>query len=165
MNFDEYLNRQNNEDRRAFVIHYAAKSGKTDFARRICKTHEDAYLLDLQSYFLDHPELPPIQRCGLSTLKGILLSLESPERVLVVDNPDFLLNTWSGEDKRDFVTWLRIQLRSPADTEKTLVFLIQSDDVIATSDIRNSYGEPRVLALNEFRVLRSRGETDHDENL
>ncbi len=153
MKFDDYLNRQNNEDRRAFVIHYPARSGKTDFARRICESHQDAYLLDLQSYFLEHPELPPIQRCGVSALKGILLSLERRERVLVVDNPDFLLNTWSDEEKRGFVTWLRIQLRSPADTEKTLVFVIQSDDVIATADIRNSYGEPRVLALNEFYAL------------
>jgi len=71
----------------------------------------------------------------------------------VVDNPDFLLNTWSDEEKHDFVTWLRIQLRSPADTEKTLIFVIQSDDVIAAADIRNSHGEQRVLALNQFDAL------------
>jgi hypothetical protein len=153
VNFQDYLNRQNNEDRRAFVIHYPAKSGKTDFARRICETRDDAYLLDLQSYFRDHPALPPIHRCQLSALKGILLSLEGPERVLVVDNPDFLLNTWDGEEKRGFVTWLRTQLRSPVDTEKTLVFVIQTDDIIAAADIRNSYGERRVLALNEFEAL------------
>jgi len=153
VNLHDYLNRQNNEDRRAFVIHYPAKSGKTDFARRVCEIQQDAHLLDLQSYFLEHPELPPIERCDLSELKGILLSLERPERVLVVDNPDFLLNTWSDEEKHDFVTWLRIQLRSPADTEKTLIFVIQSDDVIAAADIRNSHGEQRVLALNQFDAL------------
>ena len=153
MNFHDYLNRQNNEDRRAFVIHYPAKSGKTSFARRICETRQDAYLLDLQHYFLEHPELPPIQRCGVTALKNLLLSLKRPERVLVVDNPDFLLNTWSNEEKVTFVNWLRVELRSPADTEKTLVFVIQSDDVIATADMRNSYGEPRVLALNQFDAL------------
>ena len=154
MNFHDYLNRQNNEDRRAFVIHYPARSGKTSFARRICETRQDAYLLDLQRYFLEHPELPPIQQCDASTLKNLLLSLETPERVLVIDNPDFLLNTWSKEEKHAFVHWLRIQLRSPADTEKTLVFVIQSDDVlVAADDMRNSYGEPRVLALNQFDAL------------
>jgi len=153
VNFHEYLNRQNNEDRRAFIIHYPAASGKTDFARRICETRQDAYLLDLQSYFLNHPELPPIVECGISTLKGILLSLNIPECVLVVDNPDFLLNTWSDEEKRGFLTWLRTQLRSPVDTDKTMVFVIQSDDIIAAADIQNSYGQQRVLALNQFEAL------------
>ena len=154
MNFHDYLNRQNNEDRRAFVIHYPARSGKTSFARRICETRQDAYLLDLQRYFLERPELPPIQQCGAPTLKNLLLSLDRPERILVIDNPDFLLNTWSAEEKHALVHWLRIQLRSPADTEKTLIFVIQTDDVVAAvDDMRNSYSEPRVLALNKFDAL------------
>ena len=154
MNFHDYLNRQNNEDRRAFVIHFPAKSGKTSFARRICETRQDAYLLDLQRYFLEHPELPPIQQCDPSVLKNLLLSRDRQEGVLVIDNPDFLLNTWSREEKRALLHWMRIQLRSPVDTEKTLVFIIQSDDILATAnDMRNSYGEPRVLALNQFDAL------------
>ena len=76
MNFHHYLNRQNNEDRRAFVIHYPAKSGKTSFARRICETRNDARLLDLQRYFLEHPELPPVQQCDASMLDNLLLSLD-----------------------------------------------------------------------------------------
>lgn len=153
MDFHAYLNRQNSEDRRAFVIHYPAKSGKTRFARRVVEVRKDAYLLDLQSYLLQHPELPPIEQCGLATLKAILLSLDRPEPVVLVDNPDFLLNVWSDEEKRAFLNWLRVGLRSPADTEKTMVLLIQTDEVIAAADIRNSYGEPRVLALNAFDVL------------
>ena len=154
MNLHDYLNRQNNEDRRAFVIHYPAKKGKTSFARRICETRQDACLLDLQRYFLEHLELPPIEQCSASMLKNLLLSLDRPERVLVIDNADFLLNTWSNAEKLALVHWLRTQLRSPANTEKTLLFVIQSDDVIsAVADMRNSYGEPRVLALNEFDAL------------
>lgn len=154
MNFHDYLNRQNNEDRRAFVVHYPAKRGKTSFARRICETRQDAYLLDLQRYLLEHPELPPIQQCGASMLKKLLLSLDRPERVLVIDNPDFLLNTWSREEKHALVHWVRIQLRSPADTEKTLVFIIQDDGIIsAIEDMRNSFDEPRVLALDQFDAL------------
>jgi len=153
MNFHDYLNRQNNEDKRAVVIHYPAKSGKTLFARRICETRKDAYLLDLQRYFLDHPELLPIHKCDLTKLQGILLSINVSESVLVVDNPDFLFNTWDEGEKDAFLYWLRVQLRSPVVTEKTMVFIIQDDELLARADFRNSHGEPRVLALNEFDAL------------
>lgn len=153
MNFHDYLNRQQNEDRRAFIIHYGAGSGKTRFARRICETRQDAYLLDLLAYFLEHPELPPIDKCSFDTLKDLLLTLVVPRDVIVVDNPDFLLNTWSAEEKHRLLNWLRTQLRSPGVTQKAFVFVIQTDDILAAADLHNSYGEPRVLALDAFDAL------------
>ena len=153
MNFHDYLNRQQNEDRRAFIIHYGARSGKTRFARRICETRQDAYLLDLLAYFLEHPELPPIDKCSFDTLKGLLLTLAVPRDVIVVDNPDFLLNTWSAEERHRLLNWLRTQLRSPSVTQKTLVFVVQTDDIIAAADLHNSCGESRVLALDAFDAL------------
>jgi hypothetical protein len=153
MNFHDYLNRQQNEDRRAFIIHYGARSGKTRFARRICETRQDAYLLDLLAYFLEHPELPPIEKCGFDMLKGLLLALDVPQDVIIVDNPDFLFNIWSAEEKQRLLGWLRTQLRSPGVTKKTIVFLVQTDDIITVADLRNSGNEPRVLALDAFDAL------------
>lgn len=153
MNFHDYLNRQQSEDKRAFIIHYPARSGKTRFARRICETRKDAYLLDLLAYFLEHPELPPIQKYGLDDLKKLLLALDMPHEVIVVDNPDFLFNTWSVEEKQSLLNWLGARLRSPGDTKKVFVFVIQTDDVIAAADLRNSGNEPRVLVLDAFDAL------------
>ena len=153
MNFHDYLNRQQNEDRRAFIIHYGAKSGKTRFARRICETRQDAYLLDLLAYFLEHPELPPIQKCGFDTLKDLLLTLAVPQDVIVVDNPDFLFNTWSAEEKRACSTGCACSCALRASPKKTFVFVIQTDDIIAAADLHNSYGESRVLPLDAFDAL------------
>lgn len=153
MNFHDYLNRQQNEDRRAFVVHYGAKTGKTRFARRVCETRGDAYLLDLLAYFLDHPELPPIQKCDFDVLKELLLKLNVAQDVILVDNADFLFNTWRREEKQRLLNWLQVQLRSPAVTRKTFVFFIQTDDIIAAADLRNSANEPRVLPLNAFDAL------------
>lgn len=153
MNFHAYLNRQQNEDRRAFVVHHGAKTGKTRFARRICETRQDAYLLDLLAYFLEHPELPPIQQCGFDVLRALLLKLDVAQDVIIVDNADFLFNTWRAEEKQHLLNWLRVQLRSPAVTRKTFVFFIQTDDIIAAADLRNSANEPRVLPLNAFDAL------------
>lgn len=153
MNFFDYLNHQKNEDRRAFCVHYPPMKGKTAFARRVCQSRPDVYLLDLQTYFLEHPDLPPVQHCDLPTLKHLLLSLNVDQPVVLVDNPDFLLNTWGGTEKGAMIEWLRYQLRSPAHTNKTLVFFVQTDGILSAADMRNSYDEPRVLALNDFDAL------------
>jgi len=57
MNFHDYLNRQKTEDRRAFIVHNPARSGKTQFAREIANTRPDVFYLDLQQYFIDHPQV------------------------------------------------------------------------------------------------------------
>jgi len=153
MNFGEYLDRQKTEDRRAFIIHFPAKSGKTQFARRVQETWPDVYLLDLQAYFASQPDPPPIHRFDFQALRRLLLSLDVPQSVIVVDNPDFLFNTWHPEEKRALLNWVRVELRSPADTAKTFVFIIQDDDVLARADFWNAYGEPRVIALNMFESV------------
>jgi len=52
MNFLDYLNRQNNEDTHAFIVHYPARSGKTRFADQVCAARADAVRFDLLDYFL-----------------------------------------------------------------------------------------------------------------
>jgi hypothetical protein len=153
MNFHDYVNRQKTEDRRAFIIHYPAKSGKTCFARRAAETRRDVHLLDLQEYFVSQPGLPPVRKWDFKALRSLLLSLDVPQSVVIVDNPDFLFNTWCTEEKRTLLNWVGVGLRSPAETEKTFVFIVQNDDVISAGTFINTYGEPRVLAMNEFESV------------
>lgn len=153
MNFHDYLNHQKTEDKRAFIIHYPAKSGKTQFARTICEQREDTYLLDLQAYFLQHPELPPIRRFDFPKFKNLFLSLDMRENVILVDNVDFLFNTWKKKDKAEFANWLKHQLRSPGDTKKTFIFIFQTDPFIEDLSLMNSHHESRVLPMNEFESL------------
>ena len=90
MNFHYYLNHQKTEDRRAFIVHYPARSGKTQFAHQVAKTRPDVYYLDLQQYFVDHPQ--PSHQYSFSELKNLLLNVDADESVVLVDNPDFLFN-------------------------------------------------------------------------
>jgi len=75
------------------------------------------------------------------------------ESVVLVDNLDFLFNTWLKRDQADFLNWLKIQLRSPGVTKKTFVFFVQSDPFFESMDVNNSQGESRVLPLNAFESL------------
>jgi hypothetical protein len=151
MNFHDFLNRQKTEDRQAFIVHYPARSGKTQFARQAVKARPDIYYLDLQQYFLDHPQSS--HQFSFSELKTLLLNLNVDESVVLVDNPDFLFNTWARRDQADFANWLKIQLRSPGVTNKTFVFFVQNDPFFENMDLKNSQGESRVLPLNAFESL------------
>jgi hypothetical protein len=153
INFLRYLNQQSAEDKRAFIIHYPALSGKTDFAKRAATLRPGIYYLDLQETFINHPNLPPISQCGFSFLKDFLLGLQIPEDCIVIDNPDFLFNTWEREDKNALLHWIKVQLRSPSVSEKTFIFIIQNDDILASAQFNNSCGQPRILSLNEFEAI------------
>jgi len=83
----------------------------------------------------------------------VLLALDLDSTVILVDNADFLFNTWNKDDREAFLGWLRIGLRSPRDTEKTFVFMLQSDPWFTANTFKNSYGEERILALNAFEAL------------
>jgi hypothetical protein len=54
-----------------------------------------------------------------------LVVLPSKEPILLVDHIDFLLNTWSGAEKRAFVDLIEHDLRYPGDTTKTIGFFIR----------------------------------------
>lgn len=152
MKFHDYLHRQMAEDRRAFIVHYPAATGKTAFAKRISETRSDTYLFDFQQYWLDHSELSP-EALNFEAFKGVLLSIIVPEPVVLVDNLDILFNIWRDKDKDAFLHWIRIGLRSPRDTDKTFVFMLQTDSAFVNADIKNSQSESRVLSLDAFDAL------------
>lgn len=153
INFFKYLDQQSGEDKRAFIVHYPAKSGKTSFAKRAAAQRAGIYYLDLQQAFLKQPDLPKITQCGFGFLKEYLLGLQVTEEFILIDNPDFLFNTWKSEDKQALLHWMKVQLRSPGVTEKTFAFFIQSDEILATAQFNNSSGQPRILPLNEFEAI------------
>lgn len=154
INFNSLLNQQSSEDTRSFIIHFPANSGKTDFAKRATAQHPDIYYLDIQGKFLEQDELPPISKFRLSYLKKYLLGIQVPQEFIIIDNSDFLFNTWKSEEKQAFIHWIKSELRSPADTKKTFIFFIQSDDILATSQLKNTYGQSRILSLNDFEEFK-----------
>lgn len=153
INFLKYLDQQSSEDKRAFIIHYPANSGKTAFAKRAAAQRAGIHYLDLQETFLKQPDLPKITQCGFEFLKDYLLGLQVTEEFILIDNPDFLFNIWKNEDKQALLHWMKVQLRSPGVTEKTFIFIIQSDEILATAQFNNSCGQPRILPLNEFEAI------------
>lgn len=149
----DYIATQATESYRAFIIHGPAISGKTRLAQRL-RDVLDAYVLDLQAHFVVHPDLcASIDRYRPRDLERLLLALDVPEPLVVVDNIDFLLNTWTSRHKREFVAMVDQRLRSPGDTDKTFVFLIQTDPLIVRHELTNTRGQPRILPIDALFAL------------
>ena len=149
----DYVATQATESYRAFIIHGPAMSGKTRLARRMADAL-GAYVLDLQAHFVAHPDLcARIDRYRPHDLEKLLLALDVPESLVVIDNMDFLINTWSPKHRRGFVAMMDKRLRSPGDTDKTFVFLIQTDPLIVRHELSNTRGQPRILPIDAFYAL------------
>jgi hypothetical protein len=152
----EYLAIQGQERRRAFIIHAPAMEHKTALARRM-RDLLGAYLLDLQAHFLEHPELAErVDRFRPRDLEELLLGLDVPQKVVVVDNVDFLLNTWTNKRLGEFVGMVDLRLKSPDTTDKTFVFVVQTNPVLLRHELKNSRGQPRILPRDAFYALRSK---------
>ncbi len=149
----QYLTTQGHETFRACIIHAPAMSHKTELARRI-RDVLGAYLLDLQAHFVKHPDLAArIDRFRPGDLEKLLLGLDVAQGIVVVDNVDFLLNTWSGRRLDEFVGMVDLRLKSPGVTDKTFVFILQTSPGILKHKLKNTRGQPRILPRDAFNAL------------
>jgi len=153
LSLPDYVAAQATESYRAFIIHGPAMSGKTRLAHCM-RDVLGAHVLDLQAHFVAEPDLcARIDRYRPRDLERLLLALDVPESLVVVDNPDFLLNTWTPRHKREFMAMVDHRLRSPGLTDKTFAFLIQTDPVIVRHELTNTRGQPRILPMDAFYAL------------
>ncbi len=153
LKLSDYVAIQATESYRAFIIHGPAMSGKTRLARRM-RDVLDAHILDLQAHFVADADLcARIDRYRPRDLEQMLLALDVPGSLVIVDNMDLLLNPWSPRHKREFVAMVDRRLRSPRDTDKTFVFIIQTDPVIVRQELTNTRGQSRILPMDVFFAL------------
>lgn len=149
----EYLRTQRQETYRACIVHAPAMRGKTAWGRRL-RDQLGAYLFDLQQHFAERPE--PASEIDLfepEDLERILLQLEIPETVVVVDNMDFLLNVWTPAAQEHFLGIVERRFKSPGVTDKVFVFLVQDHPHLLRRSITNSRGQARVVPLQQFAAL------------
>jgi len=149
----QYLVTQSQETYRACIIHAPAMGGKSATARRV-RDLLDAHLLDLQAYLLERPVLAVrIDRFRPGDLEALLRALDVPQPLVVVDNLDFLLNTWTRGQVEEFVGTIDLRFKSPGVTDKTFVFFLQPHPDVVRHALHNTRGQPRILPLDAFYAL------------
>ena len=152
----ELIQELRSERYRAVIIHSEAIRGKTRTARALTRAVSDATYLDLQRLFAERPDLAAqIDRFAIPELEQLLLSHPAQGQVLIVDHADFLLNTWSAAQKRDFARWVYGGLDAFAKSPRVLVFFIQTDPEVVNhvTSPPNRKGRTRILRLDDFDAI------------
>jgi len=148
----QLINFQTKEQYRAVMILGLANSGKTRFAKLLAEKINAKYVDLLETFIEDENLSKSIDTFDVFCLKKYLLKLKTKEPVIIVDNIDFLVNTWSEREKGEFLN-LVDKLRSN-ETEKTFCFFVQQEDIFDSKLIINSRNEGRVIHLNQIAHIK-----------
>ena len=143
---------QTKEQYRTILVLGLANSGKTKFAKLLAKRIKAKYI-DLLDIFLNDKRLSDtIDTFTVSTFKKYLLNLPVDEAIIIVDNIDFLLNTWSDREQGEFLNLVE-KLRSN-ETQKTFCFFAQDSKKLSSKQIYNSQNYNRILTMNHIAYIR-----------
>jgi len=138
----DFVNNQLKERYKSFVVFGPAMSGKSEFARKLAVKTEALYI-DLLADFLSKPELSgSIDTFEPQDLKKYLRNIPFGGKLIVIDNIDFLINTWNNLNKEHFLNFIeRDEFRIG------YCFILQAAKFLRDRRIENSIGQNRVLNI------------------
>lgn len=155
INIEYFIKNLSSERYKTFIIHSGAKTGKSEYAKVLAKRVNGKYL-DLLKTFKENPDLrSKIDVFGIKELENLLVHEGKKESTIILDNIEFLLNTWD-KDNYDllfnliFKKWdsFKISYRPVLG-----VFLITNPKIF-NLELRTSDGKSRVFHLNSLESLK-----------
>jgi len=156
VNLLDYLDLLGQEKFRAIILHAPpAKSPElSQYANRLL-SHKNAASLDLLAFFQEDPQLASnLDRFGLEQFKALLVERSMGKDLLIIDQMDFLLDTWRKEERRAFYRMVKQQWNSFLEsTRTTLLFCLQTSSEIEDLNINDTYGNSRVLSFSELNEI------------
>ena len=148
----ELISFQGKEQYKALMVQGPAASGKSILAKRLARKTKAKYI-DLLQVFIDDENLSKsIDTFDVSSFKKYLLNLGTNEAVIIVDNIDFLVNTWSEREKGEFLNLIE-KLRSN-ETRKVFCFFAQEEEIFYSKSILNSRNESRIIHLRQVAHIK-----------
>ena len=152
----EYLEILSQERYRAIIIHVAPQQSRllSRFAQNITKKLPGKYL-DLLDKFIQSENLKKrIDSFSPEDLRELLIEESKGSSLLVVDGPDFLLDTWRKREREDFFRMLTDQWDGYKDGMKAMIIIcLQTSYEIENLKISDSLGNSRVFSLADFNDI------------
>jgi len=159
VNLREFILTLSGERHRTFIVHNEPASGKSNYAKWFAKYSGGKYL-DLLERFRKNESLKSrIDVFDIEALEALLVKEAKGAKLLIVDNMEFLLNTWN-EDGYDLLFGLlyRTWDSFKSSYQATLgVFLITNRKVMDL-ELNTSKGETRVFPLKRLESLEGGSE-------
>ena len=154
VNLKEFIKTLSGERHRTFIVHSDSASGKSKYARQLAKYVGGKYLDLLERLGKDEKLKSKIDVFGIKDLEALLVEEAKETNLLIVDNVEFLLNTWD----EDGCVLLFGLLRRHWDSFKpsyraTLGFFLTTNQKIMELELNTSKGETRVFHLKRLESL------------
>jgi hypothetical protein len=126
----QFLQVLSHERYQAFILHAPAFQGKTLFARKLCAVTPGGVYLDLLQTIVNQPDLAHhLDVMDVPATRDFVLSYahHTQARLLIVDELDFLLHTWSADlvPFKRMIEWLHC-----TDSLTCLGFVLQTRPVL-----------------------------------
>ena len=152
----EFLEHMAQERYRAIIVHAAPEKGPnlTLFVKKMCN-HTGGKYLDLLEQFIKSDDLKEkIDQFGVEELRKHLIEQSRDQTVLVVDNIDFLLDTWRTLERKSFYNLIKLQWDGFKEaTKAVLIICLQSTPEIEAQKIFDSKEQSRILHLSDFNDI------------
>lgn len=143
---------QMKEQYRAIMILGPVNSGKTKLANLLAQKVKATYLDLLDTFARDESLAKSIDTFDVSNFKKYLLGLATSKAVVIVDNIDFLINTWSDREKGELLNFVE-KLRSN-ETKRVFCLFVQEEEIFRSKSILNSRNESRIIHLSQVAHIK-----------
>ena len=151
-----YLEQLSHERYRTMILHAAPDKGLalTRFVQRIAERNGGKYF-DLLEYFVQSAQLSSrIDSYRLENLKDLLIDQSRGARLLILDRPDFLLDTWTPPERQSFFRLLANQWDGFRDTTRSILLIaMQTSIEMQQVSLLDAQGQSRIFQLDDFNDI------------
>lgn len=144
MELETIIDIQLNERYKNLLIHGPALCGKTDLAKKISLKYKCKYISLLELVVNDKDIKYNIDIFRPSRLIQYIKGSEEENRLIVVDQIDFLINTWTDSQVREFMVFI-----DKNQAESCYIFVMQTHKLLEREDLisLSDKGTKRVFNL------------------
>lgn len=138
----------------SIIIHSKPNAGLSEFAKKSADILNAKYF-NLYQYFLKNGELSSnIDSFTDQSLIEILHEKAKGSSILIIDQIDFLIDTWTKREFKDFLNMFDKQWdRWNLDSKTGLIVFIETNNVLEDADIKFQNDTKKIYKLSEFSSL------------
>lgn len=137
-----FVESQGKERYKNFILFGPAMSGKTELVKKLADKMGAKYIDLLEEFVRDTKIKAAIDTFEPRDFKLYLKSLRDRDKLIIVDNMDFLFNTWDRSEQQSFFNFVEMD-----EDQSIFCMVLQDSKSLKGVCFRNNQGQKRVLSV------------------
>ncbi|MDD2212031.1 MAG: AAA family ATPase [Clostridia bacterium] len=142
INMIRFVENQCKERYKNFILFGPAMSGKTKLAKKLADKMGAKYIDLLEEFAGDINLKAAIDTFEPYDFKQYIKSAKDRGKLIIIDNMDFLFNTWDSSQRESFFNFVEMD-----EDQSIFCLVLQDSKLLKGIHFRNSKGQKRVLSL------------------